>query len=97
MVSSGFFNLVQTGKQISLDLSQLEAPNDAAIVVTDYLTDASITVTNDTAYLDGQSLCLSNMSSAVRNAIDSIIPTEPLCGICGKFLVYFKLIQKYMF
>ena len=87
MVSSGLFNLAQTGKHISLDLSQLEVPNDAT-VVTDYLTNGSIMVTNNTAYLDGQSLCSSNMPTAVRNAIDSIIPIEPVCGICGKFLEF---------
>ena len=64
-----------------MDLSQFEAPNDA--VVTDYLTDENIVTVNGTAYLDEQSLCSGNISTAVRDAINSVIPIEPVCGKCG--------------
>ena len=80
-VSSGLFNHFQAEDQISVDLSQLEAPNDA--VVMNYLTNENIVTVNGTAYLDEQSLCLGNISTAVRDAIDSVIPIEPVCGKCG--------------
>lgn len=84
MVSSGLFNIAQTEEyNISLSFSQLEAPNDAAMVM-GYLTNESIMFANNTAYVDGQFLCSSNMSEAVRDAIDGIIPIDPICGICGK-------------
>ena len=85
MVSLGLFNIAQTEEQISLDLSQLEAPNDV-VMVTDYLTNASnnTILTNSTAYVDGHFLCSSNMSEAVRGAINGIIPIDPVCGMCGK-------------
>ena len=82
----GLFNIAQAEEQISLNLSQLEALNDAAMVM-DYLTNRSNTSTmlaNDTAYVNGQFLCKSNMSEAVRDAIDGIIPIDPICGLCGK-------------
>ena len=69
-----------------MDLSQLEAPND--VLVTDYLTNENIVTVNGTAYLDEQSFCLGNISTAVRDAIDSIIPIEPVCGKCG--MSYYK-------
>jgi hypothetical protein len=84
VVSSGLFNIAQAEEQIPLDLSQLEAPSDVALVI-DYFTNASIVVTNSTAYVDGKFLCSSNMSKAVRdNIIDGIIPIDPICGMCGK-------------
>ena len=91
MVSSGLFNHSQAGDQIYLDLSELEAPNDAVVV--DYLTNANVTITNDsTAYLDGQFLCLGNISTAVRDAINSVVPIEPVCGQCGKLVTkYYNL------
>ena len=83
MVSSGRFNIAQAEEQIPLNLSQLEAPNDAAMVM-GYLTDESIMLANNTAYVDGKLLCSSNMSETVRDAIDGIIPIDPICGLCGK-------------
>lgn len=86
VVSSGLFNHSQAGDRVSVDLSQLEAPNDA--VVMDYLTSENITIVNNTAYLDGQFLCLGNMSTAVRDAISSVVPIEPVCGECGKLVIH---------
>ena len=83
MVSSGRFNIAQAEEQIPLNLSQLEAPNEAAMVM-GYLTDESIILANNTAYVDGKFLCSSNMSETVRDAIDGIIPIDPICGLCGK-------------
>ena len=82
-MSSNLFNLTQPGKQVPVKISQLEAPNDA--VVMEYLTNQNVTITNNTAYVDGQSLCFSNVSTAVKNAIDGVTPIEPVCGECGKF------------
>lgn len=84
IVSLDMFDIGKTGEQIPVNLSQLETQNDAALMVIDYLTNKNnISVTNNAAYLDDQFLCSSNMSSAVREAIDSIIHIDPLCGICG--------------
>jgi hypothetical protein len=93
VVSSGLFNHFQAEDQISVDLSQLEAPNDA--VVMDYLTNENIVVVNGTAYLDEQSLCSGNISTAVRDAINSLIPIEPVCGKCGMVIkhLYFSIIK----
>ena len=84
-VSSGLFGLTKHGDHVTVNISQLEAPNDA--VVMEYLVNMTITVAaNNTAYLDYQSLCnsSSNMPTAVRDAINGIVPIEPVCGKCGK-------------
>ena len=88
MVSSGLFNIAQAEEQIPLNLSQFGVPNDAAMVM-DYLTNGSNMLANNTAYVDGKFLCSSNMSEAVRDAINSIIPIDPICGLCGKDTVNF--------
>jgi hypothetical protein len=86
VVSSGQFNHFQAKDQISVDLSQLKAPNDA--VVMDYFTNENIVIVNGTAYFDKQSLCLGNISTAVRDSINSLIPIEPICGKCGMVIKY---------
>lgn len=92
MVSSGLFNISQAEEQIPLDLSQLEAPNDVALVI-DYFTNGSVMVTNSTTYVDGKFLCSSNISKAVRDVIDGIIPIDPICGMCGKDNYHLALLQ----
>ena len=84
-VSSGLFDLAQSGDQVPVNISQLEAQN--AAVVMEYLMNENLTIVNDTAYLDGQSLCFGNVSMAVRDAIVSVVPIEPVCGKCGKLIV----------
>ena len=85
VVSLGLFNHNQPGDQVPLDVSRLEAPND--VVVMDYLTNESITIISDTAYLDGQSLCSGNISTTVRDAINNVISIEAVCGECGKLVI----------
>ena len=81
IVSSGLFNLTHPRDQIPVDISLLEAPNTA--VVMDHLNSENITAENGTAYFDGPALCSGNTSASVRNAINSVVPIEPVCGICG--------------
>ena len=88
-VSSGLFGLTKRGDHIPVNVSQLEAPNDA--VVMEYLMNMTITVANNIAYLDYQSLCnsSSNIPTAVSDAINSIVSIEPACGKCGKDWQFF--------
>lgn len=81
VVSSGRFGLTQPGDQVSVNISQLQPPHDN--VTASYLNDANITVTGDTATIDGYTLCFSVVTE-VRDAINSILPLEPICGQCGK-------------
>ena len=80
-VSSGLFGLTKPGDWVPVNASQLEASDDT--VVMEYLMNVTIAVANSTAYLDGQSLCSSNVPTAVRDAINSVVPIEPVCGKCG--------------
>ena len=80
-VSSNQFGLTQPGNQVPVKISLLEAPNYALVM--EYLTNDKVAIANNTAYVDGQSLCFGNVSSAVRNAIDTVVPIEPACGECG--------------
>ena len=82
VVSSGQFGLTQPGDQISVNVSQLQAPHDN--VTANYLNDANITVTDNIAAIDGYNLCF-NVAIEVRDAINSILPLEPICGQCGNF------------
>ena len=93
-VSSGLFNHFQAEDHVSMDLSQLEAPNDA--VVTDYLTNENIVIVNGTAYLDEQYLCLGNITKPVRDAIDSVIPIDPICGKCGTVIKHHSFTYMYI-
>ena len=83
MISSGLFNLTEPADQVPVDTTQLEAPDVA--VVMEYLTNENTSVANNTAYVNGPLLCSGNLSTAVKNAIDSVVPIEPVCGECGNF------------
>ena len=80
-VSSGQFGLTQPGDQVSVNISQLQPPHDN--ITANYLNDANITVTGDIATIDGYNLCF-NATTEVRDAVNSILPVEPICGQCGK-------------
>ena len=81
VVSSGQFGLTQQGDQISLNVSQLQAPYDN--ITTSYLTDMNITVTDGIAIIDGHTLCFS-ISIEVRDAVSTVLSVGPICGQCGK-------------
>ena len=79
-VSSGQFDLTQSGDQVSVNVSQLQAPHNTTGA--DYLTDMNITVTGGIASIDGSTLCF-NTTMEVRDAVNSELPIEPICGKCG--------------
>ena len=80
-VSSGQFDLTQPGDQVSVNISQLQPPHDN--VTANYLNDANITATGDIAIINGYDLCFS-AATEVRDAVNSILSVEPICGQCGE-------------
>ena len=80
VVSSGQFGLSQPGDQVSVNISQLPPPHDGIIM--NYLNDTNITVAGGIAVIDGHSLCF-NVATEVRDAINRVLPVEPVCGQCG--------------
>jgi hypothetical protein len=48
-----------------------------------YLNEANITVTDGIATIDGYNLCFS-AAAEVRDAVNTILPVEPICGQCGE-------------
>ena len=82
MVSSGQFGLTKMGDQVSVNISQLQAPHDG--IVANYINDImNITVTDGIAIIDGYSLCFS-ITTDVRDSVSTVLPIEPVCGQCGK-------------
>ena len=78
-MSSGQFGLIQQGEQVSLNVSQLQAPHDN--IVMSYLNDSNTTVTDGIAAIDGHALCF-NVTAEVRDAVDTVLPVQPVCGEC---------------
>ena len=83
MVSSGQFGLTQSGDQVSLNVSQLQAPHDN--ISASYFTDMNITVTDGIAIIDGYSLCF-NATTEVRDAVSTVLSVESICGHCSKWI-----------
>lgn len=81
VVSSGQFGLTKMGDQVSVNISQLQAPHDA--IVANYLNDMNITVTDGIAIIDGCGLCFS-ITTDVRDSLSTVLPIETVCGQCGK-------------
>ena len=79
-VSSGLFGLTRPGDQVSLDTTQLQTPHDDILM--DYITNENISVTDGIVNLDGHTLCFT-VTTAVRDAVSSIVPIQPVCGECG--------------
>ena len=84
MVLSNQFDLTQPGDQVTINTSQVQSLH--ASVLMDYLSATNATVTDGIAKLDGPMLCF-NVTTAVRDAVDSVISVQAVCGQCGMYNV----------
>ena len=81
---SGQFDLAQPGDQVTINTSQVQSSHSSVLM--DYLSATNATVTDGVATLDGPMLCF-NVTTAVRDAVDSVTSVQEVCGQCGMYSV----------